>query len=334
MKALYADSYGGAEAMKVGDLPEPKPARGEIKVRVHAAGLNPVDWKQRKGDFKAMAPLEFPFVLGKDISGIVTELGEGATRFSVGDAVFGCTSGMVGGGVAESICIDEGQLALKPDSMSHEEAASLPVVGLTSYQALVTYGKLKAGEKILIHAGAGGLGTFSIQLAKHLGAHVAVTCSTKNIDFVKSLGADEAIDYTKEKFEDRLHDYDFVYDTMGDKIRERSFSVLKQGGRMISVTGMPDLAFAKDNGLNFIVQTVFRLGNRKTTKFAKAKNIDYRWYINDGTGTELAEVAKLIEQGAIKPIIHKTFELDDAAAAMTEQESGHCRGKVVVRITA
>jgi NADPH:quinone reductase-like Zn-dependent oxidoreductase len=246
MKAFVVERYGDADTVRAGDVPDPQVGDDDVLVRIRAASVNPLDLKTRDGDLKAILPYRVPFVLGNDLAGEVVAVGASVTRFAVGDEVYARPDKNRIGTFAELIAIHQDDVAAKPTTLTMEKAASIPLVGLTSWQALVERANLQPGQKVLIHAGSGGVGTIAIQLAKHLGASVATTTSTANIDLVRGLGADVVVDYKKQAFETILHDHDVVLDTLGGETLDKSLQVLKPGGKVISIAGPPDPAFAKE----------------------------------------------------------------------------------------
>ncbi len=259
MKAFIADGYGGANRVRAGDMPDPKVGEDDVLVQIHAAGVNPLDSKIRNGEFKRILPYRLPLILGNEAAGVVVRVGSRVRQFKPGDEVYARPNQGRIGAFAEFLSITEDDVALKPKELTMEEAASIPLVGLTAWQALIERANLKKGQQVLIHAGSGGVGTLAIQLAKHVGAVVATTTSTANLALVKRLGADIAIDYRKEDFETILHDYDVVVNSLGRETLEKSLQVLKPGGKLISISGPPDPDFAKDIGSSWIVSLVIRL---------------------------------------------------------------------------
>src|SRR2546423_5621504 len=245
MKAFVVERYGKNDGVRFGEMPEPELRHADVLVRVHAAGVNVLDSKIRDGEFKLILPYRLPLILGNDVAGVVVRVGSNVRRFKLGDEVYARPNKDRIGAFAEFISMNEDDVAIKPKALTMEEAASIPLVGLTAWQALIERANLKPGQKVLIHAGSGGVGTFAIQLAKHLGASVATTASATKTDVVNSLGADVVIDYRKQAFETILHDYDVVLDTVGGETLDKSLQVLKPGGTVISVAGPPDPAFAK-----------------------------------------------------------------------------------------
>lgn len=330
MKAYAIDAYKAPVTLH--QMPEPVAGAGEVVVAIAAASVNPIDVKVRAGAFKAILPYDMPLVLGHDLAGTVVEVGPDATRFRVGEPVFACAGGDRIGTFAERIAIAEKDLAPKPASLGMSEAAALPLVALTAWQVLVERAQLKSGQRILIHAGSGGVGTVAIQLAKHLGAHVATTVGTDNVELVKALGADVVVDYRKEAFEKQLSGYDVVLHTLGADVLERSLEVLKPGGKLISISGPPDPAFAVAIGANWIVRQVLRLASAKIRRKAARRDIDYSFLFMRPDGDQLAEVAKKVDAGVIRPVIDQEFAFAETPAALDRSASGRARGKVVIRV--
>lgn len=330
MKAFAIDRYKGP--LTATELPDPVPQPGDVLVRIHAASVNPLDSKIRAGAFKRFLPYRFPLVLGHDMAGVVVGVGAGVRRFKVGDEVYARSADFRIGTFAESIAVSEGDVALKPANLTMEEAASIPLVGLTAWQVLVELARVKQGDKVLIHAGSGGVGSFAIQLARHLGATVATTTSSANVELVKKLGADIVIDYTKGDFEDLLRDYDVVLNSLGPDTLEKSLSVLKPGGKLISISGPPDPAFAKDIGAGWFFRQVVRLLSRKIRKQAKRHLVDYSFLFMEANGEQLGEISTLIEAGVIQPVIDRVFPFDRTPEAMAYVDSGRAKGKVVIKV--
>ncbi|SFC43027.1 2-desacetyl-2-hydroxyethyl bacteriochlorophyllide A dehydrogenase [Bacillus sp. OV322] len=309
MKAIVIEQYGGKEQLKEAEMKKPEAGENEIIIKLEATSINPIDWKLREGYLKEMLPFEFPIILGWDAAGTVDSIGSGVTDFKPGDRVFARPATTNRGTYAEYVAVDDILVAKIPDNVSFEEAASIPLAGLTAYQALFDFGEVKEDDKVLIHAGAGGVGSLAIQLAKNAGAYVATTAGTQNVEFMKSLGADEVIDYKKQDFDKILHDYDFVLDSMGGEIQEKSFSVLKEGGKMPSLVSEPDKEIAEK-------------------KKIKAASI----WLNPN-GQQLEELAKLMEEGKLKAIIGETFPLsaEGIRQAHEKSESHHAKGKIVIK---
>lgn len=333
MKAFIVKSYGKKEKLHLTDWTEPIVKENDILVQVHSAGVNLLDSLIRNGDFKLFLPYKPPFVNGHDVAGIVAKVGSKVSKFKVGDEVYSRPSDYRVGTFAEYISINENDVALKPKNLSMEEAGSIPLVGLTAWQALVEIGKIKKGQKVFIQAGSGGVGTFAIQLAKHLGAFVATTTSSKNIDLVKNLGADLIIDYKTEDFEIKLKGYDLVLHSNRDaKILEKSLRILKSGGQLISLVGPPTPEFANAIGLPWYLKFVINLLSFSARKKAKKLNISFKFLFMRAEGKQLGEITKLIEAGIIKPVIDKVFSFEQTNEALSYIETGRSRGKVVVKV--
>src|SRR5947208_2643508 len=275
MKAFIVDRYGSKHGVRAGDMPEPELREDDVLVQIHAAGVNLLDAKIRDGEFKRFLPYRFPLILGNEVAGVVVPVGSRVQRFKPGDEVYARPDDDRIGAFAECIAIQEDAVAKKPTNLTMEEAASIPLVGLTAWQVLVERAQLSTGQKVLIHAGSGGVGTFAIQLAKHLGAIVATTTSAANLDLVKSLGADTAIDYKTTDFEKVLSDYDVVLNSLGTETLNKSLQVLKPGGKLISISGPPDPDFAKDMGASWILRQVMRLLSYRIRKKAKRHHVSY-----------------------------------------------------------
>lgn len=332
MKAFILDRYGKTVALRMTDMPEPTLRDDEVLVEVHAASVNVLDSKIRDGEFKLILPYRLPLVMGHDLAGIVVRVGSQVQRFKVGDEVYARAPDFSIGSFAESIAIKESALALKPKNLSMEEAASIPLVGLTAWQALVEKAKLKPGQKVFIQAGSGGVGTFAIQLAKHMGASVATTTGTANVEWVKGLGADVVIDYRKEDFETRLRDYDVVLNSQDGKTLEKSLGILKSGGQLISISGPPDPAFAEGIGAPGFVKLVVRLLSAGVRRRAKRLGVAYNFLFMKASGKQLEQIAALIERGAIRPVIDKVFPFESTNEAIAHVQTGRAKGKVVIKI--
>jgi len=306
MKAAIIKAY--AARIEIAEIEEPRINEDSVLISVHAAGLNPIDNILRAGHMKDYLPISFPHVMGYDVSGVVREVGANVTRFKPGDAVYARPNQEDAGALAEVARIKEDELALKPANISHEEAASIPLAGLTAWQAIVDKAGMKKDQKILIHAGSGGVGTLAIQIAKHLGAYVATTTSAKNADLVGSLGADKVIDYKTDKFDELLSGYDVVFDMMGGETMNRLFKVLKKGGVLVSIKGQDSDGNAEKYGVRFEA------------------------FFMSSDGAQLAELSALIKSGAVKPVIDSSYELSAASAAYDHLADGHAVGKIVVTI--
>lgn len=331
MKAMVIDRYGKAP-MRLAEMPIPEINEYEVLAEIHAASTNPIDFKIRDGKVRLLIQYKMPLVLGNDFSGVVVKVGKKVTRFKVGDEIYARPRKSKIGTFAEYISIHEDDIALKPKNLSFEEAASIPLVGLTSYQALHDIMQLQKGQKILIHAGSGGVGTFAIQLAKAMGATVATTASEAGANLVTSLGADKVINYKKENFEAILNNYDAVFDTLGGKTLEKSFKIIKNGGNIVSVSGRPNARFAKEYGSGLWKTLLFSAASRKLTALEKKHHAQYSFLFMKPSGDQLRIIADLIESGSIKPVIDRTFSFEDAQKAMEYAESGRAKGKIIVKI--
>jgi NADPH:quinone reductase-like Zn-dependent oxidoreductase len=332
MKAFIVDRYGNNDGVRAGEMPDPEVRDDDVLVQIHAASVNPLDLKIRSGSLKLILPYRLPFVLGNDLAGIVVRVGSRVRRFKRGDEVYARPDQDRIGAFAEFISIKEDAVASKPKELTMEEAASIPLVGLTAWQALIERANLKAGQKVLVHAGSGGVGTFAIQLAKHVGALVATTTSTANLDWVKRLGADIVIDYRKDDFETLLHDYDVVLDTLGGETLEKSLRVLKPGGKLISLSGPPDPDFAKDIGSTWILRLVMRLLSYRIRQKAKRHQVSYSFLFMRASGDQLREIASLIDSGIIRPVVDRVFPFASTKEALVYVETGRAKGKVVVKV--
>lgn len=331
MKAMIIDKYGKVP-MRMAEVPTPEINEYEVLAEIHAASINPIDFKIRDGKVKMLLKYEMPLILGNDFSGVITKVGSKVTRFKVGDEIYARPRKNKIGTFAEYIAIHEDNIALKPKNLSFEEAASIPLVGLTSYQALHDIMHLQKGQKILIHAGSGGVGTFAIQLAKIMGATVTTTASEAGANLVKSLGADEIINYKTEKFEEILTNYDAVFDTIGGTTLEKSFNIIKSGGNIVSVSGMPNARFGKEFGSGFFKTLLFSLASKKLTALEKKHNAQYSFLFMKPSGDQLRTIANYIEAGKIKPVIDRVFPFEDAQKAMEYSEAGRAKGKIIVKM--
>ncbi|OPD48558.1 NADP-dependent oxidoreductase [Bacillus thuringiensis] len=331
MKAMIIDRYGKVP-MRMAEVPTPEINEYEVLAEIHAASINPIDFKIRDGKVKMLLKYEMPLILGNDFAGVITKVGSKVTRFKVGDEIYARPRKNKIGTFAEYIAIHEDDITLKPKNLSFEEAASIPLVGLTSYQALHDIMQLQKGQKILIHAGSGGVGTFAIQLAKIMGAIVTTTASEAGANLVTSLGADEIINYKTEKFEDILKNYDAVFDTIGGATLEKSFNIIKRGGNIVSVSGMPNARFGKEFGSGFFKTLLFSLASKKLTALEKKHNAQYSFLFMKPSGDQLRTIANYIEAGQIKPVIDRVFPFGDAQKAMEYSESGRAKGKIIVKI--
>jgi NADPH:quinone reductase-like Zn-dependent oxidoreductase len=308
MKAIRIHNYGGPEVLNYEDAPRPEPQAGKVLVRVHAAGVNPIDWKVREGHMKDFWPHKFPLILGWDLSGVVEELGRGVSRFKIGDEVYSLPNPTRNGAYADYIVVREPELARKPNSLHHIRAAAVPLAALTAWQSLFDTAQLQPGQRLLIHAGSGGVGHYAVQFAKWKGAYVFATASTKNQDLLRELGVDEPIDYTQQRFENVVRNIDVVLDTLGGETQERSWSVLKKGGVLVSLLQPPSEEKAEELGVRAAL-----LGAQPN-------------------GAQLAEIAKIIDAGKLAPVIDRILPLTEARRAHELSQSGHTHGKIVLRV--
>lgn len=333
MKAFTLNKYGKKEKLHLTEIEKPLVKENEVLVEIHSAGVNLLDSLIRNGDFKLFLPYKAPFTLGHDVAGVLTKVGSKVSKFKVGDEVYSRPADYHMGTFAEYISVNEKDLALKPKNLTMEEASSIPLVGLTAWQAIVEIANIKKGQKVFIQAGSGGVGTFAIQLAKHLGAFVATTTSTTNIELVKNLGADLVIDYKKEDFETKLKDYDLVLHSNRDqKILEKSLRILKHGGKLISLVGPPTPEFAKEIGLPWYLGLIIKLISFSAMKKAKKLNIQFKFLFMRAEGNQLSQITKLIESGVIKPVIDKVFPFEQTNDALAYVETGRVKGKVVIKM--
>jgi alcohol dehydrogenase len=332
VKAFIVDRYGSKDGLRAGEMPDPELREDEVLVQVHAAGVNPLDAKIRNGEFKLILPYRPPFVLGHEVAGVVVRVGPRVRHFKPGDEVYARPDDFRIGAFAEYIGVKEDSLAIKPRELSMEEAASIPMVGLTAWQALIEKADLKKGQKVFIQAGSGGVGTFAIQLAKHLGATVATTTSTANVELVKSLGADVVIDYKAQDFADVLRDYDVVLNSQDGKTLDKSLRVLKGGGKLISISGPPDPEFGKEIRSPWFVRLVMRLLSFGIRRKARRRNVAYSFLFMKASGRQLREITRLIESGVIRPVVDRVFPFESTNEAIAYVEKGRARGKVVVRV--
>ncbi len=328
MKAYLVTKY--KRPTELGDAPEPTVGEHDVFVEIHAAGVNLLDAKIRDGEFKVFLPYKAPFILGHDVAGVVSRVGSAVTRFSVGDEIYARVRDGRIGTFAERIAVHEDDLAIKPATLSMAEAASVPLVALTAWQALVERANLKRGQKVLIHAGSGGVGTYAIQLAKHLGATVATTTGTSNVEWVRDLGADIVVDYRTQDFEKVIEDYDVVLDSQGAETLAKSLRILKPGGIAVGIAGPPDPDFARQLGKLFPLLPVMALLSWKTRRAARRHGVRYSFLFMRASGAQLGEITKLIESGVLRPIVDRTYPFDQAPQALAHVEGGRSKGKVVI----
>lgn len=332
MKAYRISKYSKENQLELSEIPLPVAKDTEVLIQIYAASINQLDAKLKAGAFKLLLPYKLPLTLGHDVAGVVTSVGPGVTQFKVGDEVFARAADFHIGTFAEYIAVHENDVALKPGNISMEAAASLPLVALTVWQAFVEQANSLEGKKVFIQAGSGGVGTIAIQLAKHLGATVATTTSAANFELVKSLGADVVIDYKTQDFESILKDYDLVLNSQDEKTLEKSIRILKPGGKVISISGPPDSAFAKKSGLSWLMKTAIFFLSNKIRKQAKRSNVVYSFLFMKANGKQLSAIGKLIEAGTIISVIDKVFPFAQMNEAMAYVASGRAKGKVVIKI--
>lgn len=332
MKAMVIEKYGKDVPLLMSDRPTPSIGEHDVLVEIHAASLNPIDFKIKEGKVKFLLKYSFPLILGNDFSGVVVQVGARVQTFKPGDEVYGRPRKNRIGTLAEYIAVHEDDISLKPQNLNFVEAAAVPLVGLTTYQAFHDILNLQKSQRILIHAGAGGVGTLAIQLAKLMGAFVATTASDKGYELVQSLGADRIINYKKENFEELLIGYDAVFDTLGGAALEKSFRILKPNGQIVSVSGMPNARFGKDQQLGWVKTAILSIVSRKITTLEKKSRTRYQYLFMKPSGAQLNVLKNYIEAGHIKPVIDRVYDLKDAGEALRYLEGGGAKGKVVVQI--
>ncbi|MFN3355382.1 MAG: NADP-dependent oxidoreductase [Pseudomonas sp.] len=332
MKAFLIDRYGKHPG-RIGEVPAPLVGERDVLVQVQAASVNLLDAKIRSGAFKLILPYTFPLVLGNDLAGVVVQVGAAVSGFKPGDKVYARVPDNRIGTFAERIAVREDALALKPENLSQEQAAALPLVALTAWQVLVDTAKLKKGQKVFIQAGSGGVGSIAIQLAKHLGAFVATSTSTANVQWVKALGADVVIDYTQQDVYRVLQDYDVVLNSLGADDLEKSLGILKPGGRLISISGPPTPQFAHTQKLPWVLGMVMRLLSSGIRRKARRKSVEYDFVFMRDSGAQLSQIKTLVEAGVITPVIDRVFAFDATADALSYVEQGRSKGKVIVRLS-
>ena len=330
MRAFVVTQY--KEPLREAEVAEPAVGERDVLVQVHAAGLNQLDEKIRLGEFKQILPYKLQLILGNDVAGEVLQVGAKVRGFKPGDEVYGRPDKDRIGTFAERIAVAEEDLALKPASASMEEAGSLPLVALTAWQALVERGNVRAGQKVLIHAGAGGVGSIAIQLAKHLGATVATTVGSSNAGFVRDLGADIVIDYRTQDFEQLLSGYDLVLDSLGGENLQKSLRVLKPGGKAIGISGPPDPAFARQAGLNPVLRLAITALSSKIRRQARKLRVSYEFLFMRASGDQLRQISALVDDGVLRPVVGRVFTFDQTPEALQSLASGGIRGKAVVAL--
>lgn len=332
MKAFIINKYSKNGSLQLAEMPIPQVNDNDVLIDIYATGVNLLDSKIKTGEFKLILPYKLPLILGHDVAGVITKVGKSVKKFKVGDEVYARPADYRIGTFAEFIAVDERDVALKPKNLSMEEAASIPLVALTAWQVLVERGQIKERQKVFIQAGSGGVGTIAIQLAKHFGATVATTASTKSFDLLTTLGADFIIDYKNSDFENSLSNYDLVLNSQNQETLEKSLHILKSGGKLISISGPPTPDFAKEINAPWFVKIVLSLVSFGIRKKAKKKNVDYSFLFMKADGEQLSRITTLIEAGIIKPVLDKIFSFEKTNEALAYVESGRAKGKVVIKI--
>jgi NADPH:quinone reductase-like Zn-dependent oxidoreductase len=332
MKAFVLDRYGSSDNVRAREVPDPEVGENDVLVQVHAAGVNLIDSKIRDGEFKLILPYDLPVILGSDVAGVVVRVGSSVRRFEPGDEVYAQPGKDRIGSFAELISVNEDYVAPKPQQLTMEEAASVPLVGLTAWQVLIERANLQKGQRVLIHAGSGGVGTFAIQLAKHVGATVATTTSTANVDLVKRLGADVVVDYKKDNFEQVLNDYDVALNSLDAETLKKSLQVLRSGGKLISISGPPDPGFAREIGSSWILRPATYVLSYRIKRAAKRRHVSYSFLFMRADGDQLREITSLIDSEVIHPVMDRVFPFESTKEAMAYVETGRAKGKVVVKM--
>lgn len=322
--------FGGPEVAAIEEVAAPVARPRDVTIAVRAASLNPIDYKLRDGKVRFVARPPLPIILGCDVAGEITAVGPEVTGWKVGDEVCARLEKERMGGLAPTVCADPSVIAARPRSVGFAEAASLPLAGLTALQALREVAKVQPGQRVLVHAGAGGVGSLAIQIGKRLGAHVLATTSTKNVELVRSLGADQVVDYTKDELA-AVRDLDVVFDTLGGASELKSLALCKPGGTVVGVSGMPDLAFARSSMPAFIRPAIW-LATRKRRAAERRTGAHFRFLFMRPDGAQLAELCRWVDDGTLRPLIHRTYPFAQVADAFAELERGRARGKIVVEL--
>lgn len=331
MKAMQIEKYGHTD-LKLRQLPIPLIEPHDVLIAVRAASVNPIDFKTRDGEVKMLVKHHMPLTLGHDFAGVIVKVGSQVTNFKKGDEVYGRPRDSRIGTFAQFVAVDVDDIALKPKNLSFIEATAIPLVGLTSYQALHDIAQVQPNQKVFIQAGAGGVGTVAIQLAKSLGAYVATTASAKNESVVRRLGADQVIDYHTEQFEEVLHDYDMVFDTLGGRQLRKSFRVLKSHGIIVSLSGLPNAHFGRERHLGWLKTFLFGLVTLNLALLERKYKVVYRFLFMESSGAQLAKLTSLIEQQKLSPIVDRVFSLEQAQQALDYSEQGHAKGKIIIEV--
>lgn len=331
MRAIVLTGYGGPEQVELREVPAPRPGPGQVLVEVHAAGVNPLDFKTRDGKLRVLRRYALPVVMGNELAGRVVEVGPGVTQLSPGEEVFARVAHTELGAFAEFAVVREAHVARKPSNMSMPEAAAVPLAALTAWQCLDML-DVAAGTRVLVHAGVGGVGSFAVQLAKARGARVITTCSGRNVELAEALGADEVIDYTKERFEETVRNLPAVLDTVGGETLERSFAVVARGGKIVSIAGPPEPGTARRSGFGGMIGALFWVASVKARRLARQHGVQYAYHFMHPDGRELEVIGELIEGGKVRALVDKIYPLEQAREALAHVESGRTRGKVVLAV--
>lgn len=332
MRAVFINEYGSNEKIQIASLKTPEVSSDDLLIKIKAASVNPLDTRIRDGKMKQVLHYKMPLIIGSDLAGEVVGVGANVKNFKVGDEVYARADTMRIGTFAEYIAVSDENVSLKPKNLSMEQAAAVPLVALTAWQILVEKAKVKKGQKVLIHGGAGGVGSTAIQLAKHLGVYVATTASSKDSKKLKEYGADVVIDYKTQDFSSILDDYDLVLDTRGGETLAKSLTILKPGGQVVSINGTPDANMADELKLGFLMKNIFTLLSLKTNLQAKKLGVTYSFHFMYPSGTELTQLKKLYENKTLKPVVDKIFPFESVKDALSYSESGNAKGKIVIRV--
>ncbi|NYI05655.1 NADP-dependent oxidoreductase [Allostreptomyces psammosilenae] len=332
MLAAYIERYGNNGVVRVGDRPQPQPGPRDLLVKVRAASVNPVDVFTRNGRMRPLLPYPLPLTLGSDLSGEVVAVGPEVTAFRAGDEVYARLHERRIGAFAEYALVREADAAPKPAGLNHVEAASIPLVALTAWQALTEHGRVRQGQHVLVHAGSGGVGSMAIQLARHLGARVSTTVSARNAELARDLGAETVVDYRTERFEERVGEVDFVLDTVGGGVRRRSFGVLRRGGAMTTIFGTPTAQVGRDLNAAVPVRMAMGLAHAGNFALARRRGVGFSYLFVRADGAQLRELAGLVEKGAVRPVVEQVFPLERVPEALAVSESGRVTGKLVIEM--